>query len=76
MNAYPLDLRLKVLDVVDRGIPRREVVRTFGVSLPTLKRYPRRRRQTGELAPGSPQEGRQRQRRAQQNRKTPSRRTS
>ena len=76
MNAYPLDLRLKVLNVVARGIPRREVVRTFGVSLPTLERYPRRRRQTGELAPGPPQEGRQRQRRAQQNRKNPSRRTS
>src|SRR5215203_1133241 len=51
MNAYSLDLRMKVLDAVDRGIPRREVVRTFGVSMPTLERYLRRRRQTGELAP-------------------------
>jgi transposase len=51
MNAYSLDLRLKVLDAVDRGIPRKEVVRTFGVSMPTLERYLRRRRQTGELAP-------------------------
>ena len=38
MNAYSLDLRLKVLDAVDRAIPRKEVVRTFGVSMPTLER--------------------------------------
>ena len=50
MNAYSLDLRLKVLDAVDRGIPRREVVRTFGVSMPTIERYLRRRR-SGDLAP-------------------------
>src|SRR5215204_6030962 len=51
MNAYSLDLRLKVLDAIDRGIPRMEVVRTFGVSMPTLERYLRRRRQSGDLAP-------------------------
>jgi transposase len=51
MNAYSLDLRLKVLDAVDRGIQRREVVVTFGVSMPTIERYLRRRRQTGDLAP-------------------------
>ncbi|MDP8925667.1 MAG: IS630 transposase-related protein [Actinomycetota bacterium] len=52
MNAYSLDLRLKVLDAVDRGIPRKEVVRTFGVSMPTLQRYLRRRREGTGLAPG------------------------
>lgn len=51
MNAYSLDLRLKVLDAVDRGIQRRELVRTFGVSMPTIERYLRRRRQTGEVVP-------------------------
>jgi transposase len=46
MNAYSLDLRLKVLDAVDRGIPRKEeVVGTFGVSMPTLERHLRRRRE-------------------------------
>jgi transposase len=59
MNAYSLDLRLKVLDAVDRGIPRREVVRTFGVSMPTIERYLRRRRQTGDLVP-KPSPGRTR----------------
>lgn len=52
MNAYSLDLRLKVLDAVNRGIPRKEVVRTFGVSMPTLERYLKRRREGAELAPG------------------------
>jgi transposase len=52
MNAYSLDLRLKVLDAVDRGIPRKEVVRTFGVSMPTLERYLRRRREGTRLDPG------------------------
>ena len=41
MNAYSLDLRLKVLDAIDRGIPRREVVRTFGVSMPTMRTLPK-----------------------------------
>ena len=52
MNAYSLDLRLKVLDAVDRGIPRKEVVRTFGVSMPTIERYLRRRREGVGLALG------------------------
>ena len=51
MNAYSLDLRLKVLDAIDRGIPRKEVVSTFGVSMPTLERYLRRRREGAGLAP-------------------------
>jgi transposase len=52
MNAYSLDLRLKVLDAIDRGIPRKEVVRTFGVSMPTIERYLRRRREGAGLDPG------------------------
>ncbi len=52
MNAYSLDLRLKVLDAIDRGIPRKEVVRTFGVSMPTIERYLRRRREGEGLDPG------------------------
>ena len=52
MNAYSLDLRLKVLEAVDHGIPRKEVVRTFGVSMPTIERYLRRRKEGAGLAPG------------------------
>ena len=50
-NAYSKDLRLRVLAAVDRGVPRTEIVRTFGVSLATIGRYVRRRRETGEVAP-------------------------
>jgi len=53
MNAYSLDLRLKLLEAVDRGIPRKEVVRTFGISMPTIERYLRRRRQGAALEPGT-----------------------
>jgi transposase len=51
MRGYSLDLRLKVLAAVDCGIPRKEVVSTFGVSMPTLERYLSLRRQTGEIGP-------------------------
>ncbi len=51
MNAYSKDLRLKILEALDRGIPRREAVRTFGVSIATIERYVRRRRHGGGLAP-------------------------
>jgi transposase len=40
------------VDAVDRGIPRREVVRTFSISLTTLKRWLRMRREGKDLSPG------------------------
>ena len=58
MNAYSKDLRLKVLSAIDRGIPRKEVADLFGVSLSTIKRWLKRRRQTGGVQtmkiPGRP----------------------
>jgi transposase len=51
MNAYSKDLRLRVLAAVDRGMPRKEVVRTFGVSIATKESYIRRRREGMDLAP-------------------------
>ncbi len=45
MNAYSKDLRLRVLAAVDRGMSRKEVVKTFGISLATAGRYLRRRRE-------------------------------
>ncbi len=51
MNAYSKDLRMKVVNAVDRGIPRKEVIKIFGVSLPTLERYIRQRREGGDLTP-------------------------
>jgi transposase len=51
MNAYSKDLRLRVLEAVDRGLPRRRTSELFGVSLSTIKRYVRRRRQGEDLEP-------------------------
>jgi len=51
MKPYPEDLRLKVLEAVDSGLPRTEVAEAFGVSLPTIKRWLKRRRETGGVAP-------------------------
>src|SRR5918999_4727731 len=51
MKPYSKDLRLKVLEAVDRGMPRKEVSEVFGVSMPTIKRWLKRRRETGGVEP-------------------------
>jgi transposase len=51
MKPYSIDLRLKVLEAVDRGMPRTQVAENFNVSLPTIKRWLKRRRETGEVDP-------------------------
>jgi transposase len=51
MNGYSKDLRVRVLDAVDQGTPRRQAAGLFGVSLSTLKRWLRRRRDGEDLAP-------------------------
>jgi len=51
MKAYSMDLREKVLRAVDQGYPREEIVKIFGVSLATIKRYLKQRRETGMVAP-------------------------
>lgn len=58
MKPYSEDLRLRVLAAVDRGRPRPEAARTFSVSVSTIKRYLRLRRETGGVEakpiPGPP----------------------
>jgi transposase len=51
MKAYSKDLRLRVLSAVDRGMPRKDVARVFGVSEPTIRRYLKLRRETGDVKP-------------------------
>jgi transposase len=51
MKPYSKDLRLKVLAAVDRGMPRKGVAQVFSVSEPTIRRYLRLRRETGEVQP-------------------------
>ena len=56
MKAYSKDLRIRVIDAVDRGVPRAEVARQFRVSPRSIKRWLQRRRVRGHLAP-SPRPG-------------------
>jgi transposase len=51
MKPYSKDLRLRVLAAVDSGKPRQEVAETFSVSMPTIKRLLKRRRETGDVEP-------------------------
>jgi len=51
MNAYSKDLRLRVLDAVERGLLRGEVSELFGVSRSTIKRWAKRRREGEDLEP-------------------------
>jgi transposase len=51
MKPYSKDLRLRVLSAVDSGKPREEVAKTFSVSMPTIKRWIKRRRETGDVKP-------------------------
>jgi len=58
MNGYSKDLRMRVLSAVDGGLPRREAANLFGVSLSTLKRYLKRRRDGEDLLAPRPSPGR------------------
>jgi transposase len=51
IKPYSKDLRLRVLSAVDAGTPREEVAKTFSVSMPTIKRWLKRRRETGDVQP-------------------------
>jgi transposase len=51
MKAYSQDLRERVLRAVDQGIARSEIVRVLGVSLSTIGRYLKQRRETGHVRP-------------------------
>jgi transposase len=58
MKAYSLDLRERVVRAVDLGYKRAEIIKLFGVSRATIKRYVKQRREVGHLErkpiPGRP----------------------
>ena len=58
MKAYSHDLRERVVRAVDQGYQRADIIKVFGVSRATIKRYLKQRRETGELGarpiPGRP----------------------
>ena len=51
MEAYSLDLRKRIVDAKERGMPTAEVARTFGVGASTVKRYAAAAREGRSLAP-------------------------
>src|SRR5215208_6462438 len=51
MRAYSEDLRKKIVQAVDRGMPKARAARLFDVSLSSVKRYSRTTTQGGSLEP-------------------------
>ena len=51
MKAYSQDLRQRILRAVDQGTPQAEIAKTFAVSVPTIKRYLKQRRESGHVRP-------------------------
>lgn len=51
MKPYSVDLRERVVRAVAIGTPRDEVAAMFAVSVPTIERWLRLKRETGDLAP-------------------------
>jgi transposase len=58
VKAYSVDLRERLLQAVDQGYPRTQIIKLFGVSRATIKRYLKQRRETGNVSvkpiPGRP----------------------
>ncbi len=51
MNAYSEDLRRKIVEAVERGMPKAEAARAFGVGVSSVKRYVTTYREGRSLAP-------------------------
>lgn len=51
MNPYSLDLRKKIVEAKQRGMPTADVAKTFGVGASTVKRYAAAARKGSSLAP-------------------------
>jgi putative transposase len=51
MDAYSLDLRMKIVEAKERGTSTAEVAKTFGVGASTVKRYFAAVRQGRSLSP-------------------------
>jgi transposase len=51
MIAYSEDLRQKIVDAIERGMPKAQAARTFGVGISTVKRYVTKARRGEPLKP-------------------------
>ena len=58
MKAYSVDLRERVVQAVEKGYSRTEIIKLFGVSRATIKRYLKQWREKGDVnmkpIPGRP----------------------
>jgi transposase len=52
MKAYSEDLRRKIVDAIERGMPKAQAARTFGVGISSLKRYAIKAHRGEPLEPG------------------------
>src|SRR5215212_1948203 len=52
MKAYSEDLRRKIVSAIERGMPKAQAARTFGVGISTVKRYATKARRGESLQPG------------------------
>src|SRR5215216_1521928 len=52
MKAYSKDLRQKIVDAIERGMPKTQAARTFGVGISTVKRYATKAQRGESLEPG------------------------
>ena len=52
MKAYSKDLRQKIVDAIERGMPKAEAARTFAVGISTVKRYATKAQKGEPLEPG------------------------
>ena len=52
MKAYCKDLRRKIVDAIERGMPKAQAARTFGVGISTVKRYATKAQRGEYLEPG------------------------
>jgi len=51
MKAYSQDLRQRLLRAIDAGQTQAEIAKTFAVSVATIKRYLKQRRESGHVQP-------------------------
>jgi putative transposase len=59
VKQYSADLRERLLGAIDAGLPQAEAAHLFGVGVSTIKRWRRRRHETGSVA-ATPRPGRPR----------------
>ena len=59
VKQYSADLRERLLGAIDAGLPQAEAARLFGIGVSTIKRWRRRRQETGGVG-ASPRPGRRR----------------